>query len=194
MILPYLAIAFLVLATAYAAFVGFRQKTAQEKSTWLFPAGARPWARILVGAATLAVVVAIGILGWPVISARNRTGHSLRFLVPEGYTGWVRVEFEAKGAPRLPVDADQAVARIPAGGKLVTSSPEIYAWAKDYFYSYSGSDLHELPRSGPQRMIWAKTNGEASGTSGKRKYEEFFVGTEQQYRDEVESGRKKRTE
>lgn len=36
------------------------------------------------------------------------------------------------------------------------------------------------------RLVWGKINGEASGSSGKRKYEEFFVGTQQQFEDQVE--------
>ena len=40
-----------------------------------------------------------------------------------------------------------------------------------------------LPDSGPGRLVWGKINGEESGPGGKRKYEEFFVGTEQQFKD-----------
>jgi len=33
-------------------------------------------------------------------------------------------------------------------------------------------------------LIWGKINGEETGSQGKRKYEEFFVGTEQQFREQ----------
>ncbi|HVI09152.1 MAG TPA: hypothetical protein VND65_12750 [Candidatus Binatia bacterium] len=189
MMLAYLAIAFLVLTTAYSGLVAFREKPAPEKSSWIFPSRAGRWGRLLVGIVTLIFFVAIGIAVWPVVAARNQTGHSLRFLVPQGYTGWVRVEFEVGGAPRLPVESDQAIARVSADGKLATSSPEIYAFAKDYFFSYSGTNEVELPHSGPQRMIWGKINGQSSAASGARKYEEFFVGTEPQYREQLENRR-----
>ena len=49
MILPYLAVIVLVLATVYAALVVFRQKPEGEAHAWLFPDGTRRSARILAG-------------------------------------------------------------------------------------------------------------------------------------------------
>jgi hypothetical protein len=43
--------------------------------------------------------------------------------------------------------------------------------------------VRPIPKSGPGRLIWGKINGEETGAYGKRKYEQFFVGTEQQFRD-----------
>jgi hypothetical protein len=108
-------------------------------------------------------------------------------LIPEGYTGWVRIEFEVQGAPPLPVEAGQNVLRIPPDGLLRTSSPEQYGWARDTYYFYSSAGLRQLPDSGPQSLIWGKINGEASGTSGREKYEEFFVGTNQQFKEQAKN-------
>jgi hypothetical protein len=181
MILPYLAIALLILITVYSAIVSFRQNLEGAAPTWLFPGGANRVPRVLVAAVTIAGLIFAVI--WVSTSAKSSTERSLRFLIPENYTGWVRVEFEVRGAPALPVEARQAVVKIPGSGLLRTSSAEQYGWAKDYYFFYSGAGVRPIPKSGPGRLIWGKINGEETGASGKRKYEQFFVGTEQQFRD-----------
>jgi hypothetical protein len=184
MILPYLAILLLVVATVYAAIVGFREKSDAASPTWLFPQRTGRTARIMVGVATIAILLGVGV--WIGAGAHSATRRASRFLIPEGYTGWVRVEFDVQGAAPLPVDAEQNVIKIPSDGVLKTSSLEQYGWAKDSYYSYSdaGGNVRPLADSGPDRMVWGKINGEAVGPAGKRKYEEFFVGTPQQFKDQ----------
>jgi hypothetical protein len=183
MILPYLAAVLLALATAYSAIMSFRQKPQGAAPSLISPDGAKRPARILVGLATLIVVIGLG--AWFSINTRSSTQRSLRFLIPEGYSGWVRVEFEIPGAPPLPQDAGRTVVKIPSSGSLKTSSPEQYGWAKDSYAFYSSAGERPIPDSGAGRLIWGKINGEASGSSGRRKYEEFFVGTQQQFKDQV---------
>jgi|SRR5579863_1117958 len=180
MILPYVAAALLLLVTLYSAFVGFRQQDAAR--SWIFPQAAGRSARIVVG--SLTVVFVIGLAVWVGVSARHSTQRTSRFLIPEGYTGWVRVEFEVQGAPPLPMEAGNYVFTIPADGVLRTSSPEQYGWARDRYYSYSAQGTRPLTDSGSDRIIWGKINGEESGVSGKRKYEEFFVGTGELFRNQ----------
>ena len=184
MILPYIAILFLAVATVYAAIVGFREKSSAASPAWLFPQSTRRTARIAVGVATVAILLGFGV--WISAGTRNATRRASRFLIPEGYTGWVRVEFDVEGAAALPVEAEQNVIKIRSDGVLRTSSPEQYGWAKDSYYSYSssGGGLHSLSDSGPEEMVWGKINGEASGSSGKHEYEVFFVGTPQQFKDQ----------
>lgn len=137
--------------------------------------------RLLVGVLTLAL--SIGLALWLGMSARNSAYRSSRFLIPEGYTGWVRIEFEVQGAPPVPIEGSQYVLTIPSDGVLRTSSAEQYGWAKDHYYYYSAQGMRALPDSGPAELIWGKINGEESGVSGKRKYEEFFVGNAQQFKN-----------
>jgi len=126
------------------------------------------------------------VVAWITLGARNSTQRSLRFLIPEGYIGWVRIEFEVPGESPLPLESGQMVARIPPSGLLKTSSPERYGWARDsYLYYSSAGDLRQLPNSGHGRLIWGKMNGAKSGSSGEHKYEEFFVGTEPQYKNQL---------
>jgi hypothetical protein len=182
MILPYAATALLVFTTLYSAIVSFRQ-TEVGKRTWIFPEAPSGSARIITGVLTLALLTGVAL--WLSISARNSTRHSSRFLISEGYTGWIRVEFEAQGASPLPMQDGEFVLKIPADGVLRTSSKEQYGWAKDHYYYESATGVRPLPDSGQGGLIWGKINGEESGSSGKRKYEEFFVGTAQQFKDQV---------
>ncbi|MFZ0417627.1 MAG: hypothetical protein WAM04_05960 [Candidatus Sulfotelmatobacter sp.] len=178
MILPYLAIALLTLATVYSAIVSFRQ-TEGAAPNWIFPTAASQPTRIIVGSLGLALLIAVGL--WLGLGARHNRLRSSRFLIPEGYTGWIRIEFEVQGAAPLPMDGGEYVLRIPADGVLRTSSAEQYGWAQDHYYYYSAQGTRSLPDS----LIWGKINGEASGASGKRKYEEFFVGTAQQFKTQA---------
>ncbi len=189
MILPYLATALLVLATVYSAIVSFRPKPESRDGGWIFPDRTRRSVRILV----VALTVLISVVAWFGINPRNASKNapprSFHFFIPEGYSGWARVEFEIEGEPALASEAGHTVLKIPPSGTLKTSSPEEYGWARDYYYFYSDAGSRALPDSGPGRMIWGKINGEASGVSRKRKYEEFFVGTGQQYRDQANGAR-----
>jgi hypothetical protein len=181
MLLPNLALAFLAVATAYSAIAAFRQ-TEGVAPNWIFPTGARRPAQIIVGFLLLALLIAL-----PFRLARDSRPvgvRSSRFLIPENYTGWVRIEFEVQGASPLPTEGDEYVITIPADGVLRTSSPEQYGWTHDHYYYYSGQTMRSLPDSGEGALIWGKLNGEASGKSGNRKYEEFFVGTAEQFKNQ----------
>jgi hypothetical protein len=183
MIIPYLAIALLTVATVYSTIVSFG-KHGDGKRSRIFPQSANRSARIFVGALTAALLTALAL--WLGMGTRTSTRRSFRFLIPEGYAGWIRVEFEVPGAPPLAMEGREYILRIPPNGVLRTSSSEQYGWAKDRYYYYSVQGVRSLPDSGQARFIWGKINGEASGTSGTRKYEEFFVGTEQQFEHQLE--------
>jgi Family of unknown function (DUF6843) len=182
MILPYVATALLVLATLYSAIVSF-SNAEPGKRTWMFPEAPTQSARIVVGALTLVLV--IGLALWLGMSARNSTRPALRFLIPDGYTGWIRIEFEVPGAPPLPMEGGQYILKIPPDGILRTSSGHQYGWAKDHYYYYSAQGTRPLPDSGSAALIWGKINGEGSGAAGKQQYEELFVGTKDQFKNQV---------
>jgi len=183
MILCFLAVIFLILATVYSALVSFRQNTEDEAHSWIFPDGNRRSARIVAGISTL--ILMIGCMVWFHMSVRDTTRRSLRVLIPEGYSGWVRVEFDVPGEAHLPSESRQTVLKIPSTGLLKTSSPEQFGWAKDFYEFYSTRGRRVLPDSGAGRLIWGKLNGESSSSHGKGQYEEFFVSTGEQYRDQM---------
>ena len=189
MILPFLAIALLIVVTLYSAIVSFRERPETASPSWIFPAGVSRSglvaARFFACASAISLVGAIGVISWITLGARSSNQRSLRFLIPQRYAGWVRVDFGVPGEPALPVEGGQMVLKIPPSGLLKTSSPEPYGWATDYYFYYSPFGVSQLP-SGQGGLIWGKINGEEMGISGKRAYEEFFVGTEQQYKDQAD--------
>jgi hypothetical protein len=90
-----------------------------------------------------------------------------------------------RGAPPLPTEGGQYVFKIPSDGVLRTPSAEQYGWAKDQYYYYSAQGVRGLSDSGPAELIWGKINGQEFGATRERKYEEFFGGDEQQFKDQV---------
>lgn len=180
-----LSVAALLLATIYAAIVSFRAADGSAGPRWLFPQNTGRRTRILAAIFTVVWVAALGL--WVGTSVRQATRNPSRYLIPDGYVGWVRVEYQVPGAPPLPVENGRLVLRVPPDGALRTSSPEGFGWAKDEFAYFSGSGLRPLSQTGwgGGGMIWGRINGEAVTAAGRRQYEEFFVGTEQQFKQSV---------
>jgi hypothetical protein len=103
--------------------------------------------------------------------------------LPKAYVGWVRIEFNAAGSPPLPEERGQYILRIPPEGKLKTSSPERFGWGTDEYYYVSDHGLQKLPTAASKgRLVWGQINGEDVGRAGRRQYEEFFAGTEDQFK------------
>lgn len=195
MLVPYLAVVLLVLATAYSAMASFREPREGATPTWLFPASPKRPGRVFAGIAS--IIVLIGFAMWVNLSGQKAAHRSValllagdpshqtvRFLIPEGYSGWVRVDFDVPGSPGLVQTEGNMLIQIPPSGTLKTSSPAKLGGLRMYdFYSMHGT--RSIPQSGDGRFIWGKINGVASGASGKREYEEFFVGTEQQFKEQA---------
>jgi hypothetical protein len=115
-----------------------------------------------------------------VVTAR----HPSRFLVPDNYIGWVEVRYAKSNTNALPVMNGTLICQIPDSGLLETSSPLEEGWAKDeYFYYSRDGALHALKSTGWGQggVIWGGTNSTTE--------QFFFVGTEQQFRHGVTSGR-----
>ena len=186
MILPYVAIVLLVLATSYAAVVSFGKRPEDNTPSWIFPNGTKRSAKLAVVVCT--IVVFIGVAGWFLVSAKKTSRNASRFLIPEGYVGWLRIEFEVAGAPPVPTEGGEYLFKFQPAGVLKTSSKERYGWAKDHYYYYSDRRVRQLPETGPGGggLVWGRINGEGSGSYGSSKYEEFFVGTEKEFREETE--------
>lgn len=107
--------------------------------------------------------------------------HPSRFLVPDGYAGWLVLEYGVKDTEPVPTQDDVKVFRFPSNGALSTSSggPERGAEDQYFYYSPNGS-LRPIPqdyRSGGG-MIWGQYEGDRDGRPSQFG---FFVGTEEQY-------------
>jgi hypothetical protein len=109
-----------------------------------------------------------------------------RFLIPAGYTGWVRVDFRRKDAPPLPMEDGRRLLKLNAQGMLQTSSDPQLGHGRDDFFYYAGDHRTQLSNAGVCKggMVWQTETMVDDRTSTP--FERFFVGTESQYRHEVD--------
>jgi hypothetical protein len=105
------------------------------------------------------------------------------YLFPEGYIGWVRVDFNVEGTPELPIENGRQIYQFPPSGYLRTSSKLEYSRGRDvkYFY-YSGDSRHPLRETAHGRggMIWFGGSN-ALEENPKESYQYIFVGLEDVY-------------
>ena len=109
-----------------------------------------------------------------------------RFLIPAGYSGWARVDFRRKDAPLLAMEEGRRLLKLNAQGTLQTSSDPQPGHGRDEFFFYSGDRRTPLSNAGACKggMVWQIETMVDDRTSTP--FERFFVGTEGQYRHEVD--------
>jgi hypothetical protein len=111
--------------------------------------------------------------------------HPDRYLIPEGYVGWVRIEYEVSDAPPLPLDNGFYVCNIPPNGVLKTSSSAEEGSAKDEFLYVAGDHAYPLSSTVSEGggLIWGGGYGKSVNSKGEitERYGEFFVGPEAEY-------------
>jgi hypothetical protein len=139
---------------------------------------------LVVSVPVLIGAVLFGPFAWDLVAHRRPPD---RILIPAGYTGWVRVDFGVKDAPPLPREQRRLLITLQPDASLKTSSLRPEGFGKDeYFYSTSNA-RSALSTSGVCKggMIWGLVTGkDPAGSSAE--YEKFFVGTEDQFRHEVD--------
>lgn len=118
-----------------------------------------------------------------IVACQEKQRRPSRYLIPEGYVGWVRINFNVKGTPPIPIEEGHYLFKFPPSGLIETSSDLEYGWAKDEYYYYCGDTRRKLESTGwgDGGMIWAGYNG----SSGNHPIETdihagFFVGTEEE--------------
>ena len=150
---------------------------------------------------------ALAILGLPIVIAALLFGPAAfdlashrrtpqRYLFPAGFTGWTRIEFRKKDTPPLPTEDGLRLLKLDTHGALSTSSNPETGHGKDEFYYYSGNGNSKgqrtpLSNAGVCKggMIWERDN--LVDTSTATPFVRFYVGTEDQYRHEVDPTGKK---
>jgi hypothetical protein len=120
---------------------------------------------------------------WGQVNAR----HPYHYLIPDGYVGWVKVEFNVKNAPTLPFEDGHYIFKIPNSGLLQTSSDDEIGFADDKYFYVSGSNKRQLVAGiiiNAITMIWSGYGGGdliIGSTDKPLKYIYFFVGPKDEY-------------
>jgi len=112
--------------------------------------------------------------------------HSIRFLIPEDYLGWIEIRYGVSGSPPLPLENGSFVCSIPDSGVLPTSSKLEEGWATDEYYFLAPDDsllrVYETPWGGGG-YVWDRQvrppAGAGSSSSEKDVY--LYIGTEDQF-------------
>jgi hypothetical protein len=113
-----------------------------------------------------------------------------RYLIPEGYVGWVRVDFNVKDAPELPIEDGYYLLKIPPTGYLQTSSddddPKLHI--AEYYYVCGEARHRLIVNTGlDECRIWQKFSGYIGGyqlDDRPLKYRYLFVGLRDEYHRE----------
>jgi Family of unknown function (DUF6843)/Carboxypeptidase regulatory-like domain len=187
--------------TGAPVYASFRLAQAAPPHKWLIT-GLRPKYRILLPSSTnvLLEVFAPGFEPWsPNGPIRLQPGevtrldialepshdpnlHPSKFLVPQGYVGWLLLDYGVKEAKPAPSENGYKVFKFPVSGALSTSSPGPERGADDEYFYYSADDsLSKIPtdyRRG-KGMIWGQHQASRNGIMSEFG---FFIGTEEQYK------------
>ena len=106
------------------------------------------------------------------------------FLLPEGYEGWVRIDFGVKTAPALSIENGYYSFKFPQTGLIQTSSAFEEGYAEDKYYYYSEVGTRRSLRgsvSGGGGMIWGEVVSRVQDEPEIHQY--FFVGTEKDFKE-----------
>src|SRR5512140_2798338 len=79
------------------------------------------------------------------------------YLIPEGFTGWVTLEYAAPDGPPLPREAGARVIAVPPGGRLRTSSAQELGIIENRFYFVDGAG-RRTPIDEPEAQYGADPN------------------------------------
>ena len=145
---------------------------------------------------TFLLVLSYLILGVvAILAAGQKTDerlHPYQYLIPKDYVGWIRVDFNVKDAPALPVDGDYYVVKVPLNGHFQTSTEDAYGPLGDvYFYECDGKRKRLLISQSKEAFcrIWGNFEGPATlSSTTPHPFRYFFVGSKEEYQKYQFSG------
>lgn len=85
------------------------------------------------------------------------------WLIPQGYKGWLRLDYSVQNAPPLPMENGSYIIRMPSSGRLQTSSGNNPSIDRNDYYSL-GPNGRELLTFTRKTSHYAIQNAYASGS------------------------------
>lgn len=107
--------------------------------------------------------------------------HSTKIYIPEGYVGWIRVEYGVEGADPLPVEWRLPPPMLwnrevmPVSGLLRTST-RLDRTVGGEFYFYEGEKVRQAPDTIELCHLTSLHNFEFTDANEKREFITYFVG------------------
>jgi len=126
------------------------------------------------------------------LSGQAQQASHYSFLIPEGYVGWIRVDFEVPGAPPLTIENGFYILKFSDTGRVQTSSRDLLeSWVtNDQFLYYSTEKpyLLKLKVGGPDetKMVHGQFSGPGPGHPVPNPYRYYFIGPKDVF-DRVEA-------
>jgi len=114
-------------------------------------------------------------------AAFDKSVEAVRFLIPQGFVGWLRLECNDKSAQPSPLEGSSRIFRFTSGSVLATSSPcPQDGAAQEYVYYTEGGSITPVPSDywNNNGFIWGQYSG---FRGGERRMYGFFVGTKEQF-------------
>ena len=93
---------------------------------------------------TMNVILIIGVALFCMLGGCSTERRCDRYIIPDGYTGWIKIYYSVKGEPLLPFKDGCNVIKISAKGECITSSNPEFGVAHDEFYYIKGDKLELL--------------------------------------------------
>jgi hypothetical protein len=106
-----------------------------------------------------------------------------RIYIPDGYVGWVRIEYGVPNTPALRTDlfGPLEYQKFPPSGLLQTSSELKDGAASAEYFSYVGDNLKPLSSGFIHGGVISGLIHKPDGASLERQFVTFFVGPQQEY-------------
>lgn len=127
----------------------------------------------------VSVFIVLGLLVRPEVTL-PQTALAYRFLIPEGYVGWIRIDFGISGTAPLPMQDGFYVFKISETGRFQTSSRDLLDSRRNEFFYYSGDTKYRLRQGGPreQRLVQVEFSGPGIGHRDPvpSRYRYIFIG------------------
>ena len=123
------------------------------------------------------------VLAWSTAACCGPHRRPADVYFPDGYVGWVRIEYGVPGAPALDRDffGPMEYQRFPPSGLLQTSSTLDNGAASVSYYYYSDHDEREIPYEmvNGGAISWCVKKPDNSRL--KREFLTYFVGPKEEY-------------
>ncbi len=133
----------------------------------------------------LIVFISITIFGFIIANYGINNQDKHIYVLPNGYTGWVKIVYDQKDSPPLIREGRNYVNLIPANGILRTSNPSTSGVMEVYYLDEQGN-RNKLPSDMIQsRRPKVVEVQRSDGTFEDQAVYLFFIGTKEQWKEEM---------